>query len=62
MTDTESAAWQSFISVTQNFLGHRKAKNYQELVEDILSKFKDLSVKMSIKVLFSHLDRFRRTR
>ena len=58
MTDTESAAWQSFISVSQNFLGKRKAENYQELVENILSKFKYLSVKMSIKVLFSHLNRF----
>ncbi|XP_076799763.1 uncharacterized protein LOC143444861 [Clavelina lepadiformis] len=60
MTDTESAAWQSFVLVTQNFLGNRKAENYQELVEDMLSKLKDLGVKMSIKVhyLFSHLDRF----
>ncbi|XP_076815020.1 uncharacterized protein LOC143461117 isoform X1 [Clavelina lepadiformis] len=60
MTDTESAAWQSFVLVTQNFLGNRKAENYQELVEDMLSKLKDLGVKTSIKVhyLFSHLDRF----
>ena len=60
MTDTESAAWQSFDLATQNFLGNRKAENYQELMEDILSKFKDLGVKMSIKVhyIFSHLDRF----
>ena len=60
MTDTESAAWQSFVLVAQNFLGNRKAENYQELVEGMLSKFKDLGVKMSIKIhyLFSHLDRF----
>ena len=60
MTDTESAAWQSFVLVTQNFLGNRKAENYQELVEGMLSKFKDLGVKMSVKIhyLFSHLDRF----
>ena len=38
----------------------RKAENYQELVEDMPSKFKDLNVKMSAKVhyLFSHLDCF----
>ena len=38
----------------------RKAENYQELVEDMPSKFQDLGVKMSIKVhyLFNHLDRF----
>ena len=60
MTGMESAAWRSFVLVTQNFLGNRKAKNYQELVEDILSKFKSLSVKMSIEVhyLFSHLNGF----
>ena len=59
MTDTESAAWQSFVLVTQNFLINRKAENYQELVEDMLSKFKDLGMKMRIKFhyLFNHLDR-----
>ena len=60
MTDMEYAAWQSFDLVIQNFLGNRKAENYQELVENMLSKFKDLGVKMSIKVyfLFSHSDCF----
>ena len=29
MTDMESAAWQSFVLVTQNFLGNHKAENYQ---------------------------------
>ena len=60
MTDRESSAWQSFVVVTQNFLENRKAENYRKLVEGMLSKFKDLDVKMSIKIhyLFSHLDRF----
>ena len=60
MTDTKSASWQSFLLVTQNFFGNRKAENYQELVKDMLSWFKDLGVKMSIKVhyLFSHFNRF----
>ena len=65
MTEMESAAemekWrQSFVLVTQNFLGSLKTENYQELVENTLSKFKDFGVKMGIKVhyLFSHLDRF----
>ena len=60
MTDMESAAWQSFILVTQNFLGNRKVENYQELKEDMVSKFKYLGKNMSIKVhyLFSHLGRF----
>jgi len=60
MPETESVAWQSFVLVTPNFLGNWKAKNYQMLVEDMLSMFKDLGVKMSIKVhyLFNHLDRY----
>ena len=60
MTDTKSAAWQSFILVTQNFLGNQKAENYHELVKDMLSKFKELGMKMNIKVhyIFSHLDCF----
>ena len=41
MTDTKSSAWQSFILVSKNFLGNRNSENYQELVEDILSKFED---------------------
>ena len=59
ITDAESAAWQSFVLVTQNTLGNRKAENYQ-MVEDMLSKFKDLGVKISTKVyyLFSHFDHF----
>ena len=50
MTDTESTTWQIFVLVSQNFLGSRKADNYLGLVEDMLSKFKDLGAKMSIKV------------
>ena len=59
-TDTEFDPWQSFVLVAKNFLGNRKAENYQELVEDMPSKFKDFGVKMNIKAhyLFSHLHRF----
>ena len=60
MTDVESAAWCSFVLVVKNFLGNFKSDNYEELVGNMLSKFKDLGAKMSIKIhyLFSHLDRF----
>ena len=60
MIDTEFVAWQSFVLVTQNFLGKQKQENYQELVEVMLFTFKDLDVKMRIRVhhLFSHLDCF----
>jgi len=53
--DRHRAACQSFVLVTQHFVGNRKAENYRELVEGMLYKFKDLDVKMSIMVhyLFS---------
>lgn len=57
--------WTSFVPVVKNFLNKKKAKNYRQLVEDILFNFNkpgfDMSVK--IKILFVHslhsdLDRF----
>ena len=60
MNDLESAAWKSFVKVVKNFLGNEKAKNYVELVQDLLNNFKNLGCNMSIKVhyLHSHLDKF----
>ena len=60
MTVVESAAWISFSLVVKNFLGNTKADNYKEVVKDMLFNFKNLGMKMSIKVhyLFCHLDRF----
>ena len=60
MTDTEPAAWQSFVLVTHNFFGNRKSENYQESVDDLLPKFNALGVKVSVKIhyLFSYLHRF----
>ena len=60
MTVVESAAWISFSLIVKNFLRNTTADNYKELVEDMLFNFKNLGLKMSIKVyyLFCHLDRF----
>ena len=60
MNDKEKAAWLSFVDVTKNFLGNKKALNYKPLVSNVLSAFQHLGCKMSIKVhfLFSHLDKF----
>ncbi|KAI6648326.1 hypothetical protein LOD99_12135 [Oopsacas minuta] len=54
------AAWLSFVDVIQNFLGNRMAPNYEMLVSEMLSGFRDLGCNMSIKVhfLYSHLDKF----
>ena len=43
-----------------NFLGNRKADNFEDLVTNLLSAFRELECKMSIKLHFfnSHLDQF----
>ncbi|KAK4871977.1 hypothetical protein RN001_016101 [Aquatica leii] len=62
MNEIESNAWCSFVQVVQNFLRNYKAKNYIELVENMLSNFNILGCNMSIKVyyLYNHLDRFQK--
>lgn len=60
MTQVEQLAWKSFVAVTQNFLGNKKAANYVELVDEMLERFRDLGCNMSIKLhyLHSHIDHF----
>ena len=60
MNDKEKAAWLSFVDVMKNFLGNKKAENHEDLVGNMLSTFRHLGCKMSIKVhfLFSHLNKF----
>ena len=60
INDKERAGWLSFVAVTQNFLGNKKADNYYVLVTTMLLAYRDLGCKMSIKLLFlhSHLDEF----
>ena len=44
----------------KNFLGNNKARNYAELVNNMLTAFRNLGSNMSVKMhyLFSHMDRF----
>ena len=60
MTVTERAAWCSYVSVIQQFLGNTKASNYQNLVDVMLQNIQALGARMSIKLhyLFSPLDYF----
>ena len=56
----EVETWFMFTLVERNFLENYKADNFSELVESMLSSFRQLDCKMSIKVhyLHSHLDHF----
>ena len=60
MNDLEKAAWLSFVSVIQNFLGNKKADDYKELVSRLLLAYRDFGCNMSVKLHFlnSHLDKF----
>ena len=62
MTAVESAAWCSYVSVVQEFLGNTKASNYWYLVDVMLRNFQALGSRMGIKLhylpVFSHLDYF----
>ena len=60
MTAVESAAWCSYVSVVQEFLGSTKVSNYRYLVDVVLSNFQVLGSRMSIKLyyVYSHLDYF----
>ena len=60
ISEIEKNACDSFVWVIQNFLGNKKADDYVEHVEVMLSYFQRLGCNMSIKVHFlhSHLDRF----
>ena len=54
----EKAAWDSFKFVVTVFLGNRRARNYEELVNNRLQSYQKLGCNMSIKIHFlhSHLD------
>ena len=56
----EADAWRGFVGVVQNFLGSRRAANFEEVVQNMLDAYQRLGANMSIKVHFlhNHLDRF----
>ena len=60
MNEVELEAWKAFVLVMKNFLGNNKARNYAELVTNMLTAFRNLGCNMSIKMhyLFSHMDQF----
>lgn len=60
MKAVEKKAWNSFVAVVQNFLGNKKAENYEDIVAAMLTNYCKLGCNMSIKVHFlhSHLDAF----
>ena len=60
MNDVELEAWKAFVLVVKNFLGNNKATNYEELLNNMLTAFRNLGCNMSVNMhyLFSHMDQF----
>lgn len=63
LSEKERAAWNSFKIVVKNFLGNNKSENYKAIVTDLLKKYQQMGVNMSLKIHFlhSHLDFSRKT-
>jgi hypothetical protein len=60
MTPAEREAWIYFKEVIDKFLGNNKDTNYEQVVNNMLEKYKVLGCKMCLKLhfLFSHLNQF----
>lgn len=60
MNEVELEPWKAFVRVMKNFLDNNKARNYDELVTNMIPASRNLGCNMSIKkhYLFSHMDRF----
>lgn len=54
LNPNELAAWSSFKSLTDNFLGNKRADNYKEIVQQLLESFRKLGSRMSLKIHFLH--------
>ena len=56
----ELRAWNAFKAVCSDFLGNHKEKNYADLVNHLLTSYRELGCRMSLKIHFlhSHLGEF----
>lgn len=60
LTQIESRAWKSFVSLCENFLGNKRSANYVDIVNEFLEAYGEMGCNMSLKIHFlhSHLDFF----
>ena len=50
----ELAAWDAFVVVVENFLGNKRAENYPEQVNNMLTSYEQMGCRMSLKMNFLH--------
>jgi len=55
LMETEKSAWLTFKVVFLNFPGNVQAKNYKELVEDLLNAYQTVSCNMSLTIHFFYI-------
>ncbi len=51
MNEVELEVWNEFVLVVKNFLGNNKDRNYAELVNNMLTAFRNLGCNMSVDAL-----------
>jgi len=58
LNETERNAWFPFKRICKDFSGNNKEVNCQDVVQDLLTSYKAMGCKMSLKINFleSHLD------
>ena len=63
LNESEKAAWRSFHKVVKNFLGNKKAENYEDTISELIENYRALVCNMYLKMHFldSHLDFLPRT-
>lgn len=54
MSEIEKNAWLAFKDIVKNFLGNTRARNYFDIVQNLLESYKMLRCNMSIKLHFLH--------
>ena len=60
LNEVEKKAWTATVAVINNFLGNKKAENYEELIRNVIEAYREMKVNMSLKIhlLCDHLDFF----
>lgn len=60
LKENEKKAFEGIRDVMEKFLGNRKSDDYEEIVKKMIEAFKEMKVRMSLKVHFldAHLDFF----
>ena len=50
MNEVKLESWKAFVLVEKNFHGNNKARNYAELVNNMLTAFRTLGCNISVKM------------